>query len=407
MNYCTIDEAWGNNILKDSRKKKKTKRLYTSKVPPHVYDTSYEEGSHDSHCHKEPRKNYTVKNKHRFDKSRGPKDLYRPKRSSRVDNINLRYDEANKEYKRYRKETKRNTKNQLSPEQILEEGRYPPMFTNSNTEMMNFIDGDEVAEFNPMQENDMELDYLPEGSNLSESYTIQDNDLIQKKMMDMRKEQSLVLEEQRQMISNQRNQSNNSGLMNSPQEPFDNYYQNTTIEPFEGNNDNLDLLNLEETERVQQIEDVDVRPAMTPNNNMEVNVRIDEKEDNEENHENIVDKMIRNKNKNNKKKRNNQNKVKLDVDVEVENTDSEDSDSENEEEEELKYVGDNSGDLEYRLNNLNRNMNLIIKKMNTSQMFDGDTEENIHDIILFVLFGIFIIFVLDTIYRFGKNSPCK
>ena len=97
--------------------------------------------------------------------------------------------------------------------------------------------------------------------------------------------------------------------------------------------DNLDLLNLEETERVQQIEDVDVRPAMTPNNNMEVNVRIDEEEDDEENHENIVDKMIRNKNKNNKKKRNNQNKVKLDVDVEVDNTDSEDSDSENEEEE--------------------------------------------------------------------------
>ena len=53
------------------------------------------------------------------------------------------------------------------------------------------------------------------------------------------------------------------------------------------------------------------------------------------------------------------------------------------EEEELKYVEDNSGDLEYRLNNLNRNMNLIIKKMNSSQIFDGDTEENIHDIILF------------------------
>ena len=54
------------------------------------------------------------------------------------------------------------------------------MFYNSNTEMMNYIDGDEVAEFNPMQENDMELDYLSEGSNLSESYTIQDNDFIQK-----------------------------------------------------------------------------------------------------------------------------------------------------------------------------------------------------------------------------------
>lgn len=406
MNYCTIDEAWGNNILKDSRKKKKSKRLYTSKVPPHVYDTSYEEGGHDPNCHKEPRKNYTVKNKQRFDKSRGPKDIYRPKRSSRVDNINLRYDEANKEYKRYRKETKRNTKNQMTQEQILEEDRYPPMFTNSNTEMMNYIDGDEVAEFNPMQENDMELDYLPEGNNLSDSYTIQDNDIIQKKMMEMRKEQSKVLEEQRQIISNQ---SNNSGMMNSPQEPFDNYYQNTTIEPFEGNNDNLDLLNLEENNRIQQIEDVEVRPAMTPNNNMKLNIQNADEDKDEETHENIIDKMIKNIPKNNKKNRNkrNNNNNKLEEDIEVNSSDSEDSDSENENENELKYDEGNSGDLEYRINNLNRNMNLIIKKMNSSQMFDGDTEENIHDIILFVLFGIFIIFVLDTIYRFGKNSSCK
>lgn len=405
MNYCTIDEAWGNNILKDSRKKKKTKRLYTSKVPPHVYDTSYEEGSHDTHCHKEPRKNYTVKNKNRYDKSRGPKDIYHPKRSSRVDNINLRYDEANKEYKRYRRETKRNTRNKMTPNQILEEDRYPPVFT--NTEMDNFIDGDEVAEFNPMQENDMELDYLPEGNNLSESYTIQDNDIIQKKMMEMRQEQSKVLEEQRQMLNNQKNNSNNLGTVNSPQEPFDNYYQNTTIEPFEGNNDNLDLLNIEENNRIQQIEDVDVRPAMTSNKN---NTQTDDEE--EENHGNIIDKMIKNiprNNKNNKKNRNNsnsnRNNNKLEVDIDVNSSDSEDSDSE--EENELKYEEENSGDLEYRINNLNRNMNLIIKKMNSSQMFDGDTEENIHDIILFVLFGIFIIFVLDTIYRFGKNSVCK
>lgn len=403
MNYCTIDEAWGNNILKDSRKKKKTKRLYTSKVPPHVYDTSYEEGSHDTHCHKDPRKNFTVKNKQRFDKSRGPKDIFRPKRSSRVDNINLRYDEAKKEYKRYKKESRRNTKNKMTPDQILEEDRYPPMFTDSNTEMMNYIDGDEVAEFNPMQENDMELDYLPEGTNMSESYLIQDNDIIQKKMMNMRNEQSKVLEEQRNMLESQRNNNSNSNNNNLGMENFDNYYQNTNIEPFEGNNDNLDLLNLEETQRIQQIEDVEVRPSMTDNNLEE-----EEEMEEEDNTNNIVDKMIQTKQKNNKKKNNNRNNnVRLNVDVDVESSDSDDSDSEAEGDEELKYVGENSGDLEYRINNLNRNMNLIIKKMNSSQMFDGDTEENIHDIILFVLFGIFIIFVLDTIYRFGKNSVCK
>ena len=403
MNYCTIDEAWGNNILKDSRKKKKTKRLYTSKVPPHVYDTSYEEGSHDTHCHKEPRKNFTVKNKQRFDKSRGPKDIFRPKRSSRVDNINLRYDEAKKEYKRYKKESRRNTKNKMTPDQILEEDRYTPMFTDSNTEMMNYIDGDEVAEFNPMQENDMDLDYLPEGTNMSNSYLIQDNDIIQKKMMNMRNEQSKVLEEQRNMLESQRNNNSNSNNNNLGMENFDNYYQNTNIEPFEGNNDNLDLLNLEETQRIQQIEDVEVRPSMTDN-------EVEEEPEMEEevSTNNIVDKMIQTKQKNNKKKNNNRNNnVRLNVDVDVESSDSDDSDSEAEGDEELKYVGENSGDLEYRINNLNRNMNLIIKKMNSSQMFDGDTEENIHDIILFVLFGIFIIFVLDTIYRFGKNSVCK
>ena len=42
--------------------------------------------------------------------------------------------------------------------------------------------------------------------------------------------------------------------------------------------------------------------------------------------------------------------------------------------------------------------------MNQSQFFDDESQDNIHDLILFILFGIFIIFVLDTIYRFGKKS---
>ena len=60
-------------------------------------------------------------------------------------------------------------------------------------------------------------------------------------------------------------------------------------------------------------------------------------------------------------------------------------------------------DIDYRLNTLNRNVNLI-KKMNNSQFFDDESQDNIHDLILFILFIIFIIFVLDTIYRFGRNS---
>jgi len=65
---------------------------------------------------------------------------------------------------------------------------------------------------------------------------------------------------------------------------------------------------------------------------------------------------------------------------------------------------EDSKDIDYRLNTLNRNVNLIIKKMNQSQFFDDESQDNIHDLILFMLFGIFIIFVLDTIYRFGKKS---
>ena len=94
MNYCSIDEAWGTNLLKDSRKKRKTKRLYTTQIPPHIYDKSYEEGNHDDNCQADIKKNFTVKHKNRYHKGRGPKDLYRPKRSSRVDNIDISYDHS-------------------------------------------------------------------------------------------------------------------------------------------------------------------------------------------------------------------------------------------------------------------------------------------------------------------------
>ena len=47
---------------------------------------------------------------------------------------------------------------------------------------------------------------------------------------------------------------------------------------------------------------------------------------------------------------------------------------------------------------------MIINQMNKSQFFDDDSQDNIHDLILFVLFGIFIIFILDSIYKLGKRS---
>lgn len=63
----------------------------------------------------------------------------------------------------------------------------------------------------------------------------------------------------------------------------------------------------------------------------------------------------------------------------------------------------NIKDIDYRLNNLNRNVNMLLKKMDDSDFFDDDSQDNIHDLILFVLFGVFMIFVLDTIHKIGKN----
>ena len=377
MNYCSIDEAWGNNIFKDSRKKRKTKRLYTTPMPPHIYDRSYEEGSKDAHCVSDNKKQFTVKNKQRFDKSRGPKDIYRPKRSSRVDNINVRYDEANQEYKKYKKETKRNCKNKLNREEIIENDFYPPSFSNN----MDYIDGDEVGEYSPIQENDIDLAPIPSGNNLSETYILEDNDKIQNRMFQLQQEQNNTLEEQRQQVDQQ-------GLQNNI-EQFDNYYQNNNIEAFEGNGNELDAMMLEEDneDRINEINDVDTNYAPSP-------IITPERNSNNSNSSN-------NNNKKNKKNKKNNNFLDNLLTKEPE---SEEDDSDSENEEELEVLDDESNDLEYRLNTLHRNVNLIIKKMNHSNFFEEDAQENIHDLILFVLFGIFIIFVLDTIYRFGKQS---
>ena len=234
---------------------------------------------------------------------------------------------------------------------------------------MEYLDGDE---YSPIQENDMEIEPLPQGNDLSDAYTIQDNDLIQKRMFDMQQEQGAILKEQRDMVEKQ---LDNRGL-NQNIEQFDDYYQNNNIEAFEGNQDNLDLMTLEnfesesnEKERLEQIKDIS-----SQNDN--------------KGSKNLLNNLL-------KKKDNSKNNV-------AEENDS-DSDSDSEEES-LEPVSSDSDDLEYRINTLNRNVNLIIKKMNDSEIFNEDSQENIHDLILFILFGIFIIFVLDTIYRFGKKS---
>lgn len=46
-----------------------------------------------------------------------------------------------------------------------------------------------------------------------------------------------------------------------------------------------------------------------------------------------------------------------------------------------------------------KKLDLIIDKLNG---LDEPVQENIHDIILFVIFGVFVIFIMDSIYRVGK-----
>jgi hypothetical protein len=103
--------------------------------------------------------------------------------------------------------------------------------------------------------------------------------------------------------------------------------------------------------------------------------------------------------------------TETEVDTEVETEVETDLESDNDEEinkiveeAEKNDVKDvNIKDIDYRLNNLNRNVNMLLKKMDDSDFFDDDSQDNIHDLILFILFGVFMIFVLDTIHKIGKN----
>jgi hypothetical protein len=54
-----------------------------------------------------------------------------------------------------------------------------------------------------------------------------------------------------------------------------------------------------------------------------------------------------------------------------------------------------------RIQEFNAKLDLILQKLGK---FDEPAQENIHDIILFVIFGVFVIFILDSVYRVGKMS---
>ena len=60
-----------------------------------------------------------------------------------------------------------------------------------------------------------------------------------------------------------------------------------------------------------------------------------------------------------------------------------------------------SQSIDPRIVDFNAKLDLILNKLGH---FDEPVQENIHDIILFVIFGIFVIFILDSVYRVGKMT---
>ena len=270
MQYCSIEEAWGNPLMKENKKKKKQKKLYTSKIPKYIEDTSYLEGTHDKHCSTPEQPNFSVKNKKTFDHSRTNKNVYN-KKKTRTPNVQISYDQAAAEYRNFQMEN---------------------------------------ANLRQSQNNNQQEDFLVEGFESSDEM----NNIEE-------------LERSFNEINDVDDSEYTNGNVEDTYSPSANYA--TETEP--------------ETEPETEVDESDSEMG-------------DEVEK-------IVEETV---------KDNNQNV--------------------------------NINDIDYRLNNLNRNVNMLIKKMNDSDFFDDESQDNIHDLVLFILFGVFMIFVLDTIYKLGRKN---
>ena len=278
MQFCSIEEAWGDPLMAENKKKKKAKKIYTSKIPNYIEDTSYLEGGHDNNCATNEDSNFSTKNKNKFDNSRNPKNNYR-KKKSRAPKVQISYDNAAAEYRNFQMENSnvKQKQQQQPPNDYLVEG---------------FESGDELNNIEELERSFNEINDVDETE-----YT--------------------------------------NGNVQDTYSPSTNYAT--------------------ETEAETELEtDVD-----------------EETDDDTDETDEIVKETIKNSIKENKNKNN-------------------------------QLV--NVNDIDYRLNNLNRNVNMLLKKMDDSDFFDDDSQDNIHDLILFILFGVFMIFVLDTIYRLGKRN---
>jgi hypothetical protein len=324
MNYCSIEEAWGDELQK--KKKKKKNRLYKTHIPEYIEDSSYEDGIHNNHCEDTDNNNFNVKNRERH--SHGRKA--RPIKKSKQKNVEISYNDANREYKRYRKETKRMKESARKKNIIEEENMAPGMFSGFNNE-------EQLHDFVSENNINTEQDNIYSGQEVDYN-KIQDEGL------------------------------NNEDYLNT---------QNLDlIEGFESNGEDLDSHNISNK---KNIKDVNTKAG------------------------NLIDRLL-----DNSKQQMSPSSEEMSSDEGQNNTDSDIATTDEEVPKKELIPIDNKKiskkDIDYRLNSLNRSMNMIIKQMNKSQFFDDESEDNIHDLILFILFGIFIIFILDSIYKLGKRS---
>jgi hypothetical protein len=106
---------------------------------------------------------------------------------------------------------------------------------------------------------------------------------------------------------------------------------------------------------------------------------------------NMVGRII-NASINNVYKNNETNKADVDVNF-INEEDFEDSTQQNKQTQQMQF--------DPRIKEFNDKLDLILNKLGH---FDEPSQENIHDIILFVIFGCFVIFILDSIYRVGRMT---
>ena len=342
MNYCSIEEAWGEEFNKDKKKKKKDKRLYNSHIPEYIEESSYEDGIHNEHCDTSESRQY----RQHVKKPRKGRRI----KSSKQGNIEISYGDAQKEYKNYKKETKnvRNSRKKNIREDILAPSMFSPY--SDDEQLQNYNDDSDLEIIENNKQN--EADY----SKIQFDY--------------------------------------NNGMDEDEYLNTQNFNMDT-IEGFENNSEELDTLNIRKgNENVKE-----VKPPKKVSN--------------------LMDKLLH-KSNTSSDKRNSLEEASSDeekantTDSDITTSDGEDIEpkqtnlsKENLSKENLSKPNNQKvtkKDIDYRLNSLNRSMNMIIKQMNKSQFFDDESQDNIHDLILFILFGIFIIFILDSIYKLGKNS---